>query len=78
VLGVLSLWQATQRKLLTEISEEIFASAFVGKLSSETGASSIKKFDEGFSFISFSRSDDYENKQKSQNLVRGVNHFSLM
>jgi hypothetical protein len=64
--------------LLTKISEEILASVFVGKLSSETGASSIKKFDEGFSLISFSRSDDSENKQKSQNLVRVVNHFSLM
>jgi hypothetical protein len=61
--------------LLSEICADISASAFVGKLSSETGASSIKKFDEGFSFTSFSSSDDSANKQKSSNLV---NHFLLI
>jgi hypothetical protein len=64
--------------LLTEIAADISASAFVGKPLSETGASSIKKFDEGFSFISFSRSDDSANKQKSKNLVKGVYQFLLI
>jgi hypothetical protein len=43
---------------------DILAKVSAGKLFSGTGASSIKKFDEGFSKTSFSTTVDSENKTK--------------
>jgi len=42
---------------------DISANVSAGKLFSETGASSIRKFAEGFSLTNFSRSDESANKK---------------
>jgi hypothetical protein len=62
VYGGLSLWQAIQRELLLDTFLEILANIAVGKFSSETGASSIKKFEDGLFSTKFSKSDNSAKK----------------
>ena len=58
VYGGLSLWQAIHRELLGDTFFEILANISVGKFSSETGASSMKKFEDGLFSTNLSRSDN--------------------
>jgi hypothetical protein len=62
VYGGLWLWQAIQRELLLDTFLEILANIAVGKFSSETGASSIKKFEDGLFSTKFSKSDNSAKK----------------
>jgi hypothetical protein len=54
----LSLWQAIHRQLLGDTFFEILTNISVGKFSSETGASSMKKFEDGLFSTNFSKSDN--------------------
>ncbi len=62
--GGLSLWQAIQRQLLGDTFWEILANTSVGKFSSETGASSMKKFEVGLFSTNFTRADSSAKKSQ--------------
>jgi hypothetical protein len=65
--GGLSLWQAIHRELLGDTFFEILANISVGKFSSETGASSMKKFEAGFFSTNVFRSDNSVKKNFDKN-----------